>query len=170
LARNVAAPPHYRALLEEYDIGLPPLATIAKPEQYRFATKEDIMRSNYRMALTLLGGIALGGGLIHGLHAQTKAPAYVVVAIRKINDADAFKAGVVDKATPESLTAAGGKYVIRTQSVTALDGTPPQRFVLIAFDSVEKAKAWNDSAGQKEINAARIKSTDSLSFIVEGLN
>ena len=128
------------------------------------------MRSNYRMPLAMLGGIALGGSLIHGLHAQTKAPAYVVVAIQKINNADVFKAGVIDKATPESLPAAGGKYVIRTQSVTALDGTPPQRFILIAFDGVEIAKAWNDSAGQKEINSARMKSTDSLSFIVEGLN
>jgi uncharacterized protein (DUF1330 family) len=60
--------------------------------------------------------------------------------------------------------------VLEPASVAALDGTPPQRFVLIAFDSVEKAKTWNDSAGQKDINAARMKSTDSLSFIVEGLN
>jgi hypothetical protein len=34
---------------------------------------------------------------------------------------------------------------------------------------VEKALAWNDSPAVKEITAARIKSTDSLSFIVEGV-
>jgi uncharacterized protein (DUF1330 family) len=127
------------------------------------------MRINFRTAAILFGGVALGGVASQALFAQTKSPAYVVVAIRKVNDADAFKTGVVDKATPAALTAAGGKYVVRTQNITSLDGTPPQRFVLIEFDSVEKAKAWNESAAQKEINAARIKSTDSLSFIVEGM-
>jgi uncharacterized protein (DUF1330 family) len=41
--------------------------------------------------------------------------------------------------------------------------------VIIAFDSVEKAQAFEDTPAQKEINAARAKSTNSLSFIVEGL-
>ena len=35
--------------------------------------------------------------------------------------------------------------------------------------SVEKALAWNDLPATKEITDARIKSTDSLSFIVEGV-
>jgi uncharacterized protein (DUF1330 family) len=126
------------------------------------------MNSRYKIASALLIGAGLGAAAIQGLHAQTKPPAYVVVAIRKINDANAFKAGVVDKATPAALSAAGGHYVVATQKIISLDGLPPQRFVLIAFDSSEKAQAWSDSAATKEITAARIKSTDSLSFIVEG--
>jgi hypothetical protein len=39
-------------------------------------------------------GIALGAA-IRGLHAQTKPTTYVIVAIRKITDAYAFKAGVL---------------------------------------------------------------------------
>jgi uncharacterized protein (DUF1330 family) len=127
------------------------------------------LKLNIRTALTLMAGVAVGAVATQALFAQTKPPAYVIVAIRKVNDAEAFKTGVIDKATPAALQAAGGKYVVRTQSITPLDGTPPQRFVLIAFDNAEKAKAWNDSAAQKPINEARIKSTDSLSFIVEGL-
>jgi uncharacterized protein (DUF1330 family) len=126
------------------------------------------MNSRYKIALAVLVGAGLGAAAIQGLNAQTKPPAYVVVAVRKINDADAFKAGVVDKATPAALAAAGGRYVVRAKTVISLDGTAPQRFVLIAFDSVEKAQAWSDSAVTKEITAARMKSTDSLSFIVEG--
>jgi uncharacterized protein (DUF1330 family) len=126
------------------------------------------MNSRYKIALAVLVGAGLGAAAIQGLNAQTKPPAYVVVAVRKINDADAFKAGVVDRATPAALAAAGGRYIVRAQTVTSLDGTAPQRFVLIAFDSVGKAKAWSDSAATKEMTAARIKSTDSLSFIVEG--
>ena len=127
------------------------------------------MKFSSRTAFVLLGGIALGAVTSQALFAQAKPPAFVVVAIRKINDADAFKAGVVDKTSPAALAQAGGKYVVRSQNPIGLDGTPPQRFVLIAFDSVEKAKAWDSSAAQKEITAARIKSTDSLSFIVEGM-
>jgi len=41
--------------------------------------------------------------------------------------------------------------------------------VLIAFDSAEKAQTWYDMPAMNELTAMRIKSTDSLSFIVEGL-
>jgi uncharacterized protein (DUF1330 family) len=40
---------------------------------------------------------------------------------------------------------------------------------VIAFDSVEKAMAWQNSPVTKEISAARMKSTDSSSFLVEGV-
>ncbi|MGP0094195.1 MAG: DUF1330 domain-containing protein [Xanthobacteraceae bacterium] len=128
------------------------------------------MKRPIALALTLLAGVAIGGAAIQRLHAQAKPPTYVVIAIQKITDADSFKTGVVEKTAPAAIAAAGGRYVVRTQSVTGLDGAPPQRFVVIAFDSVEKAQAWHNSAAQKEIDAARMKSTDSLSFLVEGMS
>ena len=115
----------------------------------------------------MLVGFAIGAAATPGLHAQAKPPTYVVVALRKINDAETFKTAVVDKATA-AITAFGSRYVVRTDKITSLDGPPPQRFVLLAFDSVEKAQAWSDLAATKEVTAARMKSTDSLSFIVEG--
>jgi uncharacterized protein (DUF1330 family) len=128
---------------------------------------------NRRIAtgLTLLAGVAIGATAIQGLHAQAKPPAYVVIPILKINDPAAFKAGVIDKGseTGAAMTAAGGHYLIRTQKFTSLDGTPPDRLVIIAFDSVEKAQAYENSAALKDVNAARMKSTNSLSFIVEGM-
>ena len=127
------------------------------------------MNSRQKVVLALLVGGGLGAAALEGLHAQARAPAYVVVYINSIKDADGFKTGVVDKASPAALAAAGGRYVIRSQTVTGLDGAPPQRFVVIAFDSVEKALAWNNSAATREINAVRIKTTDSSSFVVEGL-
>jgi uncharacterized protein (DUF1330 family) len=123
----------------------------------------------YKAALTLLGGIALGGAAVQVLHAQAKPTAYVVVAVRSIKDPEAFKTGVVDKASPAKLAEAGGRYVIRTQAITSLDGPAPQRFVLLAFDSVDKARAWSNSPSSQESTAARIKSTDSLSLLVEGV-
>jgi uncharacterized protein (DUF1330 family) len=129
------------------------------------------MNQRIALGLTLLAGVAIGATAIQGLHAQAKPPAYVVIPILKMNDAAGFKAGVVDKAnaTAAEMTAAGGQYVIRSEKFTSLDGTPPARLVIMKFDSVEKAEAFEKTAAQKEINAARVKTTDSLSFIVEGL-
>jgi uncharacterized protein (DUF1330 family) len=66
------------------------------------------------------------------------------------------------------MTAFGGKFVIRTENIVALDGTPPKRFVVIAFDSVEKAKAWDASPAQREIADIRQRSTKSRQFVVDG--
>ena len=93
---------------------------------------------NAKQVITLLAGIALGGAVIQTIHAQAKPPTYVVVAIRKINDPAAYKTEVVDKA-PAAMANSGAKFVVRTDKITALDGNPPQRYVIIAFDSPEKA-------------------------------
>ena len=128
------------------------------------------MQMNYKVAIALVAGAAIGGAAMQGLHAQVKPPAYLVIPILKINDAAAYKTGVIDKAsaTAAEMTAAGGHFIIRSQKFTSLDGNPPERLVIIAFDSVEKAQAFENTAAQKEINAARMKTTNSLSFIVEG--
>ncbi len=127
------------------------------------------MSIQIKLALAVTAGVAVGAAAIEGLHAQVKPPAYVVAAVRSITDAGTFKAGVVDKASPAAVADAGGRYIVRTQNVTSLDGPPPQRFVMIAFDSVEKAREWQNSPMTKEVTAARIKSTDSSSFLVEGV-
>jgi len=126
------------------------------------------MKVNFKLAITLLAGVALGGAVIQTIHAQAKPPTYVIVALRKINDAAAFKTDIVDKA-PAAMANSGGKFVIRTDKITSLDGTPPARFVVIAFESPEKAMAWHNSELQKAVDAARVKTTDSLSFMVEGM-
>ncbi len=40
--------------------------------------------------------------------------------------------------------------------------------MVIAFDSMDKAKAWENSPAQKEIDALREKSTKSRAFIADG--
>lgn len=61
----------------------------------------------------------------------------------------------------------GGHFVVRTENITPLDGVAPKRFLLIAFDTIEKAKAWDASAAMKEVNEVRIQTTKSRSFIVD---
>jgi uncharacterized protein (DUF1330 family) len=113
----------------------------------------------------ILASAALGTTAINVLHAQNKSPgAYVIVDISEISNPDGFKQ-LFPKA-PAAVAAFNGTFVTRTEKITALDGTPPKRFVIIGFDDVEKAKAWNESAAQKEVNDIRLKNTKSRSFIV----
>lgn len=126
------------------------------------------MKTKYKIAIALVAGASIGGAAIQGLHAQAKPPTYIVIPILKINDPAAFKAGVVDKALPADLTAAGGHYVVRSQKFTSLDGNPPERLVILSFDSAEKAQAFWNTSIQKEVNSARVKSTNSLAFMVDG--
>ena len=126
------------------------------------------MKTKYKIAIALVAGASIGGAAIQGLHAQAKPPTYIVIPILKINDPAAFKAGVVDKALPADLIAAGGHYVVRSPKFTSLDGNPPERLVILSFDSAEKAQAFWNTSIQKEVNSARMKSTNSLAFMVDG--
>jgi uncharacterized protein (DUF1330 family) len=126
------------------------------------------MRANHKLAIALVVGVAAGGAIIQGLHAQTKPPVYVIVDIADITDPEGFKA-IPPLAGPETLTPFGGRYVIRTEKITALDGIPPKRFVVIAFDSVEKAQAWKASDSAKKVDVIRDKTTKSSQFLVDGM-
>jgi uncharacterized protein (DUF1330 family) len=127
------------------------------------------MNQRITLGLTLLAGVAIGTAAIKGLNAQTRPPTYVVIDITEMTNPEGFKAVPASSAaSPARLAALGGRYVIRTETTTALDGVPPKRFVLLAFDSKEKAQAWNDAPDTRELNAIRAKTTKSSSFIVEG--
>jgi uncharacterized protein (DUF1330 family) len=97
---------------------------------------------------------------------EQAAGAYAVVDLSEISNPDLFKT-LLPKAEPAA-AAFGGKFVIRTENIVGLDGTPPKRFVVIAFDSIDKAKAWDSSPAQKEITGIRQRSTKSRQFIVDG--
>ena len=128
------------------------------------------MNQRIALGLAMLAGAAFGATAIQGLHAQAKPGALVVVDISELTDPEGFK-GVIGspQTTPATLATQGGHYVVRTDKITAFDGTAPKRFVVIGFDSVEKAEAWNNSAAQAAINALRAKTTKSRSFVVESL-
>jgi uncharacterized protein (DUF1330 family) len=82
--------------------------------------------------------------------------------------APAAGAGPADGEREDVVVADGPHDVVRTEAITALDGTPTKRIVVIAFDSIEKAKAWDASPAQKEVTDIRLKSTKSRSFIADG--
>ncbi|MGB8302658.1 MAG: DUF1330 domain-containing protein, partial [Pseudolabrys sp.] len=91
-----------------------------------------------------------------------------VIEVDEITDADGYKA--MTKLGPANIVEvkhADGRYLARTDNLTALDGATPKRFVMIAFDSMDKANGLYQNT--KEMTAMRIKATKSRAFIVEGL-
>src|SRR5437016_142495 len=128
------------------------------------------MKLNIKVAL-ILAGAAAGGGIVQVLHAQGTPPSYVVTEIEEVTDAAAFSTVTQQPQTDATarIQQAGGRYVARTDKITALDGTAPKRMIVIAFDSLEKAKAFTTIPSQKEIDANRTKNTKSRSFIVQGM-
>ena len=125
------------------------------------------MKTRYTVALSMIAGAALGGAAIQGLHAQAKPPAYVITHT-EITDQAAFNE--FSSKVPATMQAFGGKYLVRGGKVTPLEGDAPKRVIVTAFDSVEKAQAWRNSPGWKDLQPLRAKGTKpTVAYIVEGM-
>jgi uncharacterized protein (DUF1330 family) len=126
------------------------------------------LRIQRTIALAVAVGLSLGVIATWSLAAQAKRTFYVVIEVDEITDADSYKA--MTKMGPANIVEvkhADGRYFVRTDNLAALDGAAPKRFVMIAFDSMEKANGFYQNT--KEMTAMRIKATKSRAFIVEGL-
>lgn len=129
------------------------------------------MRTYLTVSVALLAGMAIGGFAVQGLRAQGTPPVYFISDIAEITDPEAFKA-VGQRPQSEAadrVTKAGGRYVTRTQKLTAIYGTPPQRLIIIGFDNMEKAQAFATGETQKQIDAITDKSAKIRRFYAEGL-
>ena len=123
------------------------------------------MRTRTQLTLAVLAGAALCGAALQGLNAQSKPLAYIVAEV-EVTDPGAYQT-YLDRNTP-LVASAGGRYLTRGEKIIALDGAPPKRFAIIAFDSVEKAQAYRELPAYKEIMPLRDKGARFRSFIAEG--
>jgi uncharacterized protein (DUF1330 family) len=105
------------------------------------------VKTQYALPFAVAIGLGFGAVAIRGLHARTTTPpVYLVVEIDEITDANGFEAlRQTADATAVEVQFEDGRYFARTEKVTALDGSAPKFFALIAFDNMTKAKAFNDS-------------------------
>ena len=127
------------------------------------------MKVKYTLGLAAIIPFALGALAMEGLRAAAPPPAYVVVAVDEITDQDAFKKAYLEKSSAAIVEAKmmDARFLARTQNITPLDGPPPKYFVILSFQNINKAKAYHEN--MKELTAIRLKTTQSRSFIVEGL-
>ena len=123
------------------------------------------MRSRSALVLALLAGFALGAVAVSRVEAQRSGPgAYAIIEITEVESPQALNE-VLPK-LGASIAAFGGKFVTRTENVLGFDGIAPLRYIIIAFDNMEKAQAWNNSPAQTAINKVRMQATTSRSFAV----
>jgi uncharacterized protein (DUF1330 family) len=126
------------------------------------------MKTNHKLVLAVLAGVIIGvaGMAIHAQQTKT-APGYVVAEV-DVHDATTFaKYGAK---VPDTLKPYNGHYLVRGGKIEGVEGTAPKdRFVVIAFDSAEKARAWENSAEYEAIKPIRHSSATSRVFIVEGV-
>ena len=126
------------------------------------------MKTNYKLAIALIAGAAIGGAAIQGLHAQAKPPVYVV-GENTVTNVDAYAKEFVPLARA-SIKNAGGKVVGASQKVTSLEGAPQTARVTInVFDSLEKAQAWRTGAEYTAARKIGDKYATFRAFTVEGV-
>lgn len=127
------------------------------------------MKTNHKLILAVLAGFGIGviGALaIHAQQAKT-APGYVIAEV-DVHDAAMFQK--YGAKVPETLAPYNGHYLVRGGKIQPLEGEAPKgRFVVIAFDSAEKALAWESSPAYDAIKPIRHSSATSRVFIVEGV-
>jgi uncharacterized protein (DUF1330 family) len=132
------------------------------------------MKSNCKIILVLLAGVALGGLAIEGLHAQAKAPVYFVAEI-DVTNPDAYakeyapKAQALIKGAGGRFLAVGGAAATSGGKVTAFDGDPPKRVVVQVWDSMDKIQAWRANPEYIELRKVGEKYAKFRSFAVDGV-
>jgi uncharacterized protein (DUF1330 family) len=127
------------------------------------------MSTSCKLALAVLVGTAIGVIGANAIHAQqVKTPPGYVVAEVEVTDPVAIKK--YGEKVPETLAPFNHHYVVRSSKIQSLEGEAPKGgIVVIAFDSVEKAREWYDSPAYAAIRPIRQSAAKSRIFIVEGL-
>jgi uncharacterized protein (DUF1330 family) len=125
------------------------------------------MKINHKLSLAGLAGVLIGiaGGAMQARQAKTP-PGYVIAEVEVTDLATMQKYG---EQVPETLAPFNYHYVVRSSKTQSLEGEPPKGVVVIAFDSVEKAREWYDSPAYAAIRPIRQRAAKSRIFIVEGL-
>jgi uncharacterized protein (DUF1330 family) len=125
------------------------------------------MKTNHKVILGVLVGALIGIAGASAIHARQMkmVPGYVVAEV-DVTDPATFQKYAAK--APGTIEQYGGHYVIRGGKSDSIEGDPPKRFVVIQFDSMEKAKAWEDSPEYDAIKPIRHSSAKSRVFIIEG--
>jgi uncharacterized protein (DUF1330 family) len=127
------------------------------------------MKPNLKLALAIVAGATVSFVASQALHAkQEKAPRGYIVAEIDVTDTATYQKYAAQ--VPDTLAPFNAQYLVRGGKTTALEGEPPaKRVVVLAFDSVEKAKAWYDSPAYSAIRPIRQGAAKTRSFIAEGV-
>jgi uncharacterized protein (DUF1330 family) len=130
--------------------------------------RREPVKSHSTFVLSIVASLALGVVTIHALHAQSKPAVYGIVEF-EITDPEGF----VKEYSPRAVAvieAAGGKIIVRGGKTISVVGEPPKRVLVVAWQSVEQAQAYRQSAASKELEPVFAKyGKMHRAFFVEGV-
>ncbi len=121
------------------------------------------MKTQYLLIPALL--VAIGFPAIKALKAQAPAPVYVIAEI-EVTDGEAFR-DYAPRVQP-SFAPFGGRYLVRGGNTQSFAGEPPKRVVVLAFDSMDRARNWYSSPQYEALKGLRDKAGKTRIFAVEG--
>jgi uncharacterized protein (DUF1330 family) len=126
------------------------------------------MKSNYKVAVALLAGVALGALAVQALHAQAKPPLYSVAEI-DVSNLDAYLKEYVPLAQA-AIKAGGGRVLAAGQNITVIEGTPPKsRVAIVEWQSIEQLNAYRKLAAFADARKIGDKYAKFRSFAIEGM-
>jgi uncharacterized protein (DUF1330 family) len=127
------------------------------------------MNRHLTLAMTLIGGIAIGAFAVQALHAQAKPPAYVI-AENIVNDQAGYTKDFIPPVT-KAIEDAGGKYLARGGKTIAMHGAlTANRVVVLQFESLDKAQAWWNAPATKAAFAIGEKYATFRDYAVEAVS
>ena len=113
------------------------------------------MKTVYTVALSMVAGAVLGSAAIQNLQAQAKAPVYLITEI-DVTNPEKYGQEFAPKAQA-TIKAAGGKFIViggaagaGAKPINVMDGTPPKRITVQAWESMDALKKWYDGADYQE--------------------
>lgn len=119
------------------------------------------------IAVATLAGVLLGSVGTLALKARKTPPGYFIGEVFEVTNQEQFNtyaAGV-----PKTIEKYGGHYVVRGGKTLSMEGEPPKRIIVTAFDSVADAEKWYKSPEYSAIKPIRQRSANSRAFLVEGV-
>jgi uncharacterized protein (DUF1330 family) len=94
-------------------------------------------------------------------------PAYVIVDI-DVTDPERYEQ--YKAATPATLEAAGGRFLVRGGEITILEGDwQPSRLVVLEFENLAAAERWYESAAYQAAKKLRAGGARMRMVAVQGL-
>lgn len=132
------------------------------------------MKTNLKVTLAILAGIGMGMAAVQAVRGQEvkTAPAYVIAEVERDPDKpqDPLVAQKYREGVPKTLLPFGGRVLVASPKAQAVEGEAARGFiVVIAFDSLEKARGWYYSPAYEALKPLRQSSTKSRIFIIEGV-
>ena len=96
-------------------------------------------------------------------------PAFVIAEISAIHDPARYEE--YKRLVPATLTPFGGRFIARGGEAAVLEGNwSAERVVIVEFPSMERARAWWESAAYAPARALRQASSTGTLVVIDGVD